>query len=101
MAQQLAPTEHHKGRAMRDRVGCNTPPPRPQHEIRERRWTIGTPTHTDVPCDSAALCQVYDSIFLDVPMSRVKFNVNTEYAYIQNFKILQSESLPAAPSLDC
>ncbi|KAL2147610.1 hypothetical protein VTI28DRAFT_8064 [Corynascus sepedonium] len=38
----------------------------------------------------AALCQVYDSIFLDVPMSRVKFNVNTEYAYIQNFKILQN-----------
>ncbi|KAK4123319.1 hypothetical protein N657DRAFT_646074 [Parathielavia appendiculata] len=38
----------------------------------------------------AALCQVYDSIFLDVPMSRVKFNVNTEYAYLQNFKILQS-----------
>lgn len=26
----------------------------------------------------------------DVPMARVKFNVNTEYAYIQNFKILQS-----------
>lgn len=24
-------------------------------------------------------------------MSRVKFNVNTEYAYLQNFKILQSE----------
>lgn len=23
-------------------------------------------------------------------MSRVKFNVNTEYAYIQNFKVLQS-----------
>ncbi|KAM7191666.1 putative microtubule-associated protein rp eb family member 1 protein [Rhypophila sp. PSN 637] len=38
----------------------------------------------------AALCQVYDSIFLDLPMSRVKFNVNTEYAYIQNFKILQN-----------
>ncbi|KAF2403606.1 hypothetical protein EJ06DRAFT_541375 [Trichodelitschia bisporula] len=38
----------------------------------------------------AALCQVFDSIFLDVPMSRVKFNVNTEYAYIQNFKILQN-----------
>jgi hypothetical protein len=29
---------------------------------------------------------------VDVPMGRVKFNVNTEYAYIQNFKILQSES---------
>ena len=25
-------------------------------------------------------------------MSRVKFNVNTEYAYLQNFKILQSTS---------
>jgi hypothetical protein len=24
-------------------------------------------------------------------MSRVKFNVNTEYAYLQNFKILQSK----------
>lgn len=43
---------------------------------------------------SAALCQVFDSIFLDVPMSRVKFNVNTEYAYIQNFKVLQSQSPP-------
>ena len=59
----------------------------------------------------AALCQVYDSIFRtlvleslpwipeltnlcteDLPMSRVKFNVNTEYAYLQNFKILQSTS---------
>ncbi|KAF2680399.1 hypothetical protein K458DRAFT_421628 [Lentithecium fluviatile CBS 122367] len=38
----------------------------------------------------AALCQVFDSIFLDVPMSRVKFNANTEYAYLQNFKILQN-----------
>jgi hypothetical protein len=25
-------------------------------------------------------------------MSRVKFNVNSEYAYLQNFKILQSKS---------
>ncbi|KAI1740006.1 calponin homology domain-containing protein [Xylaria scruposa] len=38
----------------------------------------------------AALCQVFDSIFLDVPMSRVKFNVNGEWAYVQNFKILQN-----------
>ncbi len=44
----------------------------------------------DVGATRAALCQVFDSIFLDVPMSRVKFNVNTEYAYIQNFKVLQS-----------
>jgi hypothetical protein len=27
-------------------------------------------------------------------MARVKFNVNTEYAYIQNFKILQSQYKP-------
>ncbi|CAG5138036.1 uncharacterized protein ALTATR162_LOCUS273 [Alternaria atra] len=38
----------------------------------------------------AALCQVFDSIFYDVPMSRVKFNANTEYAYLQNFKVLQN-----------
>ncbi|KAK8075985.1 putative EB1-like protein [Apiospora phragmitis] len=38
----------------------------------------------------AALCQVFDSIFLDIPMSRVKFNVNAEYAYLQNFKVLQN-----------
>jgi microtubule-associated protein, RP/EB family len=33
---------------------------------------------------------------MDVPMSKVKFNVNTEWAYIQNFKVLQSESPPLA-----
>ncbi|KAI9371888.1 EB1 protein [Aspergillus egyptiacus] len=38
----------------------------------------------------AALCQIFDSIFMDVPMSRVKFNVNSEYAYLQNFKVLQN-----------
>ncbi|KAL8939321.1 MAG: hypothetical protein Q9216_003414 [Gyalolechia sp. 2 TL-2023] len=38
----------------------------------------------------AALCQIYDSIYQDLPMSRVKFNVNTEYAYLQNFKLLQN-----------
>ncbi|PWY92354.1 hypothetical protein BO70DRAFT_305738 [Aspergillus heteromorphus CBS 117.55] len=38
----------------------------------------------------AALCQIFDSIFMDVPMSRVRFNVNTEYAYLQNFKVLQN-----------
>ena len=38
----------------------------------------------------AALCQVFDSIYMDVPMSRVKFNANGDYAYIQNFKVLQN-----------
>ena len=26
-------------------------------------------------------------------MTRVKFNANAEYAYLQNFKVLQSKSL--------
>ena len=34
----------------------------------------------------------FPSFIVDVPMSRVKFNVNTEYAYLQNFKVLQSMS---------
>lgn len=59
---------------------------------------------------SAVYCQILDSIFrmyplitadradadapfaVDVPMSRVKFNANTEYQYLQNFKVLQSTS---------
>lgn len=39
---------------------------------------------------SAALCQIYDSIFLDVPMGRVKFNATSEYQYLENFKILSN-----------
>ena len=54
--------------------------------------------HATTHPDSAALCQVYDSIFLDVPMSRVKFNVNSEYAYVQNFKVLQSTSAKTRPA---
>jgi RP/EB family microtubule-associated protein len=38
----------------------------------------------------AVYCQIYDSIFLDVPMNRVRFDVNSEYQYLNNFKILQS-----------
>ncbi|RAO64418.1 uncharacterized protein BHQ10_000430 [Talaromyces amestolkiae] len=38
----------------------------------------------------AAFCQIFDSIFMDVTMNRVKFNVNTEYAYLSNFKVLQN-----------
>lgn len=33
---------------------------------------------------------------VDMPMSRVKFNVNTEYSYLQNFKILTSACLSAS-----
>ncbi|EIW81584.1 microtubule binding protein [Coniophora puteana RWD-64-598 SS2] len=38
----------------------------------------------------AAYCQVLDSIFLDVPMSRVKMNAKHEYEFIANFKVLQN-----------
>ncbi|GMK54057.1 hypothetical protein CspeluHIS016_0106430 [Cutaneotrichosporon spelunceum] len=34
-------------------------------------------------------CQVLDSIYGDLPMSRVKFNARMEYEYLENFKILQ------------
>ncbi|CAN6644973.1 protein Bim1p [Trichomonascus vanleenenianus] len=39
--------------------------------------------------NGAIFCQIYDSIFLDVPMHKVKFDANTEYDYFNNFKVLQ------------
>ncbi|KAK6542218.1 hypothetical protein TWF694_007976 [Orbilia ellipsospora] len=38
----------------------------------------------------AAFCQIMDSIYLNIPMSRVKFDAKTEYHFLQNFKILQN-----------
>ncbi|KAK5110061.1 hypothetical protein LTR62_006305 [Meristemomyces frigidus] len=38
----------------------------------------------------AAFCQIYDSVFLDLPMSRVKFNATSEYQYLENFRILSA-----------
>ncbi|KAI9838026.1 MAG: hypothetical protein M1819_006180 [Sarea resinae] len=38
----------------------------------------------------AALCQVFDSIYRNVPMHRVKWDQNTEYAFLNNFKVLQN-----------
>ena len=37
----------------------------------------------------AAYCGVIDSVFLDVPLSKVKFNAKHEYEYVANFKVLQ------------
>jgi RP/EB family microtubule-associated protein len=37
-----------------------------------------------------AYCQIMDSVFGDVQMSRVKMNAKHEYEYIANFKILQN-----------
>jgi len=37
----------------------------------------------------AAYCQIMDSIYGDVPMSRVKMNAKQEYEYLANFKVLQ------------
>jgi len=53
-----------------------------------RSSTASTVCHFFFTCTSQKLTEQT----VDVPMSRVKFNVNTEYAYIQNFKILQSKS---------
>lgn len=38
----------------------------------------------------AAYCQILDSIYVDVPMHRVKFNATAEYEFHTNYKILQS-----------
>ncbi|CCE62309.1 hypothetical protein TPHA_0C01530 [Tetrapisispora phaffii CBS 4417] len=38
----------------------------------------------------AAYCQIFDSIYGDVPMHRVKFNATAEYDFQTNYKILQS-----------
>merc|ERR1711939_39921 len=37
----------------------------------------------------AAYCQVLDSIYGDLPMHKVKFQANSEYQYVANFKVLQ------------
>ncbi|KAI8372925.1 calponin homology domain-containing protein [Radiomyces spectabilis] len=37
----------------------------------------------------AAYCQIMDSIFGDVHMSKVKFETKHEYEYVANFKVLQ------------
>jgi microtubule-associated protein, RP/EB family len=72
---------------MRHWVGYGQPLPHQKHKV-----VLLTTIH-----HSAALCQVFDSIYMDIPMSKVKFNVNSEYAYIQNFKVLQSKSQPNCP----
>ncbi|KAI8820878.1 calponin domain-containing protein [Fimicolochytrium jonesii] len=38
----------------------------------------------------AAHCQIIDSIYRDLPVSKVKFNAKHEYEYVANFKILQN-----------
>ncbi|KAG0141148.1 hypothetical protein CROQUDRAFT_664230 [Cronartium quercuum f. sp. fusiforme G11] len=38
----------------------------------------------------AAYAQIIDSIYNDVPLSRIKMNANQEYEYVNNFKVLQS-----------
>lgn len=38
----------------------------------------------------AAYCQLLDSIYGDIPMSRVNFTTKLEYEYLNNMKVLQS-----------
>lgn len=45
-------------------------------------------------CGTGAIyCQLLDSIYLDVPMKRVKFNAHNEYEYLNNLKIFQTSLL--------
>ncbi|KAI9439435.1 EB1 domain-containing protein [Russula earlei] len=37
-----------------------------------------------------AYCQILDSVYLDVPMTRVKMNAKHEYEFIANFKVMQN-----------
>lgn len=78
---------------------CSCPSPATLPLVKPHGFSLCKHSSSHRDNTRAALCQVFDSIFLDVPMSRVKFNVNTEYAYITNFKVLQSESPPVI-SLD-
>lgn len=38
----------------------------------------------------AAYAQIIDSIYQDVPLTRVKMNANQEYEYLNNFKVIQA-----------
>ncbi|KAI9136826.1 calponin homology domain-containing protein [Paraphysoderma sedebokerense] len=38
----------------------------------------------------AAICQIFDSIYHDVPLTRVKFDAKHDYEYVHNFKVLQN-----------
>ncbi|KAN0087827.1 Calponin homology domain containing protein [Tylopilus felleus] len=38
----------------------------------------------------AAYCQIMDSIYGDLPMTRVKMNAKHEYEFVANFKVLQN-----------
>jgi len=38
----------------------------------------------------AAYCQIFDSIYGDIPMTRVKMNAKHEYEFVANFKVLQN-----------
>ena len=48
---------------------------------------------------SAALCVVFDSIFGDLRLEKVKFNANSEWQYTNNFKELQSQLIHPSPGL--
>jgi len=38
----------------------------------------------------AAYCQIIDSVYGDLPMTRVKMNAKREYEYLVNYKVLQN-----------
>jgi microtubule-associated protein, RP/EB family len=38
----------------------------------------------------AGLCIIFDSIFNDIPMGRVKLDAKAEWEFVGNFKVLQA-----------
>ncbi|KAG0208751.1 hypothetical protein BGX28_000372 [Mortierella sp. GBA30] len=60
----------------------------PFTEVFKRVFTVRP--ERDCQSHGAAYCQIMDSIYRDVPMNRVKFAAKQEYAYLENYKVLQS-----------
>lgn len=75
---------------------ANVPPPHFPHTARGEllAWLNDLLAPTVITkleqCGTGSVyCQIIDSIYGDLPMSRVKFNARMEYEYLDNFKILQ------------
>ena len=101
LVKQPPPAQHHESRTMWHWVRCTyggvCRPLRSASKLLEacanphlvrrcaRSLTVSSVRDSFWPCQAAT-----NTLTDDVPMSRVKFNANTEYAYLQNFKVLQS-----------
>lgn len=99
LVKQPPPAEHHQGRTMRDwvRHAHRTVQGSANGQTEQRFAKSLTVSSVRPRCHATREIALTPAD--DVPMSRVKFNANTEYAYLQNFKILQSTSIPSMHAL--